>query len=94
MKNLDEEQRKMRERNSRARAEGRTIQAKAVSAEKDDSELEALKKRVSALEAENAALRQQITAFRQGSDRPVKSYEQQRREQQHNLFKYSNVRRY
>jgi hypothetical protein len=57
------------------------------------SELNSLRKRVKVLEAENSELRLQISTLQQlraqGS-----SPDEQRRKQQHDFFKYSNVRRY
>ncbi len=54
----------------------------------------ALKKRISLLEAENTALREQVATLANGPSRPVQSYRESIREQQHNFFKYSNARRY
>ncbi len=57
-------------------------------------ELAALRRRVSELERENATLRRESVALRQYPASREKSYEEQRREQQRNFFKYSNIRRY
>lgn len=54
----------------------------------------ALKKRISKLEQENKSLREQIAALTASANRPVESYRNSVREQQHNFFKYSNIRRY
>jgi hypothetical protein len=54
----------------------------------------ALKKRISRLEAENKHLREQIAALTNSASRPVQSNKDSVREQQHNFFKYSNIRRY
>jgi hypothetical protein len=53
-----------------------------------------LKKRISKLEAENESLRDQIAALTANASRPTQSYRDSVREQQHNFFKYSNIRRY
>ena len=60
MKNRDQQQREMRERNRRTKAKEATIQGESVRTGNDDSELDALRKRVAALEVDNAALRQEI----------------------------------
>jgi hypothetical protein len=53
-----------------------------------------LKKRISQLEAQNKSLRHQITTLTANANRPTQSYRDTVREQQHNFFKYSNIRRY
>jgi hypothetical protein len=53
-----------------------------------------LKKRISRLEAENKDLPDQITVFTVNANRPTHPYRDTVREQQHNFFKYSNIRRY
>jgi hypothetical protein len=62
------------------------------SSEGDD--VNALKKRIAQLEAENESLRQRLTLISTGRGEPSRSSEDSVREQQHNFFKYSNVRRY
>ncbi len=57
-------------------------------------EVEALRKRVKELEAENLRLRQQLVAMANRTASPARSSADSVREQQHNFFKYSNVRRY
>lgn len=54
----------------------------------------ALKKQIARLEAENKKLRKQIAALTDTTGRSGKSGSDSVREQQHNFFKYSNVRRY
>jgi hypothetical protein len=59
-----------------------------------DEEVTALKKQIAHLEAENKGLREQISAMANSMVRPVQSQTDPVREQRHNFFKYSNVRRY
>jgi hypothetical protein len=60
----------------------------------DHQDLIALKERISRLEAENKGLREQIATLTSTANRPAQSYTDSVREQQHNFFKYSNIRRY
>jgi hypothetical protein len=60
----------------------------------DHQNLIALKERISRLEAENKGLREQIATLTSIANRPVQSHTDSVREQQHNFFKYSNIRRY
>lgn len=92
MKNIETEQRRMRERNRKAELKSAVVRPDSVD---DTSELLALRKRVKELEAETARLRLQVASLsRQTSRVQEKSPDDQRREQQHNYFKYSNARRY
>jgi ribosomal protein L29 len=54
----------------------------------------ALKKRIAKLEAENETLRQQLASTNYQTPSSSRSYDDSVREQQHNFFKYSNLRRY
>jgi cell division protein FtsB len=54
----------------------------------------ALKKQITRLEAENRQLRKQIATLTDSMNRSSPSSSDSVREQQHNFFKYSNVRRY
>jgi hypothetical protein len=56
-------------------------------------EVVALKKRITRLEAENRQLRNQIGVLTDSMNRSPQSLSDSVREQQHNFFKYSNVRR-
>jgi len=58
------------------------------------SELNTLRKRVKALETENSELRSQISTLRAKPQAQEPSPDEQRKQQQHNFFKYSNARRY
>ena len=53
-----------------------------------------LKKEISRLEAENKKLRKQIAKLTNSGNPPVPSGSDSVREQRHNFFKYSNIRRY
>lgn len=56
-------------------------------------EVVVLKKRITRLEAENRQLRNQIAVLTDSMNRSSQSLSDSVREQQHNFFKYSNVRR-
>jgi hypothetical protein len=60
----------------------------------DHQDLIALIERISRLEAENKGLREQIATLTSTANRPVQPYTDSVREQQHNFFKYSDIRRY
>lgn len=93
MKNLEDAQRKMRERNARKKQEEDLVQSE-LAASNDRSDVLRLKQQISALMMENNRLRQQKTIF---VDRPggqEKPHTDSVKEQQHNFFKYSNTRRY
>jgi hypothetical protein len=104
MKDLEEQQRAMRERNKRLAAKKDSLAEKLdvqtvappvlASKTAERNELEYLRRRVSVLEYENAELRREVQSLRQNSTKSQKSYDEERREQQHNFFKYSNARRY
>ncbi len=98
MKNLEDAQREMRERNARKRREEDFVQPEIAAA--DDSpevvrlkrEISALKEQVMTLEMENNRLRETLVVERvRGPDKP---HRDSVKEQQHNFFKYSSVRRY
>ena len=76
------------ERKSRQDADSFTVKAS------DGEDLNALRKRIGQLEAENKSLRQQLAAVSSRVAEPSRSSEDSVREQRHNFFKYSNVRRY
>jgi hypothetical protein len=62
--------------------------------ESSEIEAQALRKRVKELEAENLRLRQQLATMASRATPPSQSSADSIREQRHNFFKYSNVRRY
>ena len=98
MKNLEDAQREMRERN--ARKSSQDLVQPEITASDDSPEvlrlkrqISALKEQVIALQMENNRLREKKTIVverSRGEDRP---YRDSVKEQQHNFFKYSNVRR-
>jgi hypothetical protein len=97
MKNLEEEQRKMRERmagsKSKQSAIKRSANAKNVRYSQP-SDLYALRNRIADLEAENASLKLQIAGLRDQSRRQPSEFDLSDRERRHLFMKYSNVRRY
>ena len=57
-------------------------------------EIAALRKRIAQLETENESLRLQIASTNYQAPSPSRSSDDSVREQRHNFFKYSNLRRY
>lgn len=103
MKDLGERQREMRERMKREAhrnyddAPARATPSCQAAAKAESTDLSQLKKRLAVLEAENANLRSEIESLRRQKTVYVerqKSPDEERREQQHNFFKYSNARRW
>jgi len=74
----------------------RAKQSKSSSTAKagDGEDVNALRKRIAQLEAENKSLRQQLAATGNRVAESSRSSGDSVREQQHNFFKYSNTRRY
>ena len=93
MKNLEDAQREMRERNARKKR-GEDLVQREIAASEDSPEVLRLKGQISALITENNRLRQQKTIVVERSRGQDKSYDDSVKEQQRNFFKYSNVRRY
>jgi hypothetical protein len=60
----------------------------------ETGEVAALKKRIAKLEAENEILRRQLASTNYQAPSSSRSYGDSVREQQHNFFKYSNLKRY
>jgi hypothetical protein len=75
-------------------ATGKQKQADSVSGADERDEVVVLKKRIGRLESENGQLRKQIAVLTDSMGRSSQSLSDSVREQQHNFFKYSNVRRY
>lgn len=93
MKNLEDAQRKMRERNARKQREKDLVQPE-VAASDDSPEMLRLKHQISALITENNRLRQQKTIVAERPREQDKPYRDSVKEQQYNFFRYSNARRY
>lgn len=93
MKNLEDAQRKMRERNARKKQEEDLVQPE-IAASNDRSEVLLLKQQISALITENRRLRQQKTIVVERPRGQERTHTGSVEEQQHNFFKYSNTRRY
>jgi len=93
--------RMLAQRNAEAREQPSSTTRKRKSVERephsDDSvvdDVNALKKHIAQLEAENERLRHQLTVMSARTTESSRSSEDSIREQRHNFFKYSNVRRY
>ena|SRR5579871_1402901 len=68
---------------------------KSVAAEPvAERDIAALNKRIAELEAENQGLRRQVAALSTRTGTTSRSTDDSVREQQHNFFKYSNVKRF
>lgn len=96
MKDLEEEQRKMRERMQATQRKKTTTSIKSSShAEPSESEyVQTLLKRIEVLEAENALLRRQLSALHDQHVPQERRSEMNESERRHLFMKYSNVRRY
>jgi hypothetical protein len=73
---------------------GKPKQVDSVGGADERSEVVALKKRIARLDSENRQLRKQIAVLTDSMGRSSQSLSDSVREQQHNFFKYSNIRRY
>lgn len=93
MKNLEEEQRKMRERMSRAKPKKQPAKSRQQMTTPEANDVQTLLARISDLERENAALRRQL-ATRPAQSEPHRAHEVSESERRHLFMKYSNVRRY
>jgi predicted nucleic acid-binding Zn-ribbon protein len=94
MKNLEEEQREMRERMRDTKAKKAPIESGPHVGSTEAKDFRTLLKRIAALEAENNSLRRQLSAL-SDQTRPQKhSPEMSENERRHLFMKYSNVRRY
>ena len=100
MKNLEDAQREMRERNARKKHAEDLVQPE-IAALDDGTDVLRLKRQIStlkeqviALQVENNRLREQKTIVVERSRGQDNPYRDSVKEQQHNFLKYSNVRRY
>ena len=93
MKNLEDAQQKMRERNARKNQKKDLVQPEIATSD-DRCEVLRLKDRISALITENNRLRQEKTIVVERPRGQNNSLTDSVQEQQHNFFKYSNTRRY
>ena len=89
MKNLEDEQRKMRERWATAKPKKANSTKNTVPNLEDSADVNELRKRIAKLEAENAELRLQIANLMKESQ-PVLRHDLSERERRHLFFKYSN----
>lgn len=97
MKNLEEEQRKMRERMADSKPKRTAIKRSAKSGNvgfSQPSDLDALLNRIADLEAENASLKLQFAKSGDQPRRQPSSSDLSDSERRHLFMKYSNVRRY
>jgi hypothetical protein len=95
MKDLEEEQRKMRERLQATRRKKTGTSTRSSShTEPSENDVQKLLERIEVLEAENTLLRRQLSALR---DQPIPQEHRSQTsesERRHLFMKYSNVRRY
>jgi hypothetical protein len=97
MKNLEEEQRKMRERMGGSKPKRQATMRSATAAKvgfSQPADLNALRKRIADLEAENASLKLQLAKLGDQPKRLQSESDLIDRERRHLFMKYSNVRRY
>ena len=83
-----------RESASRAKPSDRVANVAGEISSDERAEVAALKKRVAQLVAENESLRGQLASTKYQAPSPSRPNDDSVREQRHNFFKYSNLRRY
>jgi hypothetical protein len=83
-----------RESSSRAKPSDRVANVPGEISSDERAEVAALKERVAQLVAENESLRRQLASTNYQAPSPSRSNDDSVREQRHNFFKYSNLRRY
>ena len=83
-----------RESDSLAKPSDRVANVPGEISSNERAEVAALKKRVAQLVAENESLRGQLASTNYQARSPSRSNDDSVREQRHNFFKYSNLRRY
>jgi hypothetical protein len=97
MKNLEEEQRKMHERVAGSKPKRPATKRNANAANvgfSQPADLNALRKRIADLEAENASLKLQLVKLGDQPKQLQRESDLGDRERRHLFMKYSNVRRY
>jgi hypothetical protein len=92
MERAERQEAKVLKRKSAAR--GKREKDDAMNSADDREDVVVLKRRIFRLEAENKQLRKQIAALSDTTSRSSQPRSDSVREQQHNFFKYGNVRRY
>lgn len=83
-----------RESASRAKPSDRVAKVPGEISSTERLEVDALKKRIAQLVAENESLHRQLASIDYQAPSPSRSSNDSVREQRHNFFKYSNLRRY
>ena len=83
-----------RESASRAKPSDKVAKIPGEISSTERAEVAALKKRIEQLVAENESFRWQLASTNYLAPSPSRSNDDSVREQQHNFFKYSNLRRY
>ena len=83
-----------RESASRAKPSDKVANVAGQIGSHERAEVAALNRRVAQLVAENESLRGQLASTKYQAPSPSRSNDDSVREQQHNFFKYSNLRRY
>ena len=83
-----------RESASRAKPSDRAAKVPGEISSTERAEVDALKKRIAQLVAENESLHRQLASIDYQAASPSRSNNDSVREQRHNFFKYSNLRRY
>jgi hypothetical protein len=83
-----------RESASQAKPSNRAANVPREISSDEQAEVAALKKRIAQLVAENESLRRQLASTNYEAPSQSRSNNDSVREQRHNFFKYSNLRRY
>ena len=97
MKNLEEEQRMMRDRLAGSKPKRTSVKRRVNTGDEgipEQLDLKSLSKRIAELEAENASLKLQLAGLRDQPRRPARESDLSDEERRHLFMKYSNVRRY
>ena len=94
MKDLQEEQREMRERMRAAKPKEASAERRLCVEPSETKDLQKLLKQIKILEAENASLRRQLSELREQPRPREHSPQMSDSERRHLFMKYNNVRRY